>query len=279
MSVFQGLIADDITYSQVAKLAQAAAAWWLDQRVKRVVVGYDSRFLSERFAAKAAQILMANGLEVQVAKSHLPQPAFGFAVSHQEAGGGLYVGGGKQPAEYSGVSLWGAQQPLAPQTITALDLALDQAVPKQPAQPAQAPIFDVRKPYLESLTKQLNLEALQAAEGVVYHESMGGATGGWMGAFFKQAKLKFELRELHAVPHPLFYGVTPEITPLNLRNLFTLLSNEPSEVIALINDGDGSGAGWIRGGGKAADLQILPSTDGMLAALKTLEAQALAAKF
>src|ERR1044071_8668465 len=52
---------------------------------KKIVVGFDTRFLSDRFAGEVARVLAANGFTVLLAQSDAPTPAISYAVKHHSA--------------------------------------------------------------------------------------------------------------------------------------------------------------------------------------------------
>src|SRR5262245_32564896 len=107
----RGTIADGVTVASVRRWAAAfgAALGALPGRGRAgVLVGHDARFLAERFAREAAAALAARGLPVLRVEGALPAPALAHAVASGRRAGGLYVGGGDQPAEESGVTLYDA---------------------------------------------------------------------------------------------------------------------------------------------------------------------------
>jgi phosphomannomutase len=59
---WRAIIGDQFTFDNVALVAQAYAQYLLEHQGRRVVVGYDTRFLANRFAQRAAEVLAANGL-------------------------------------------------------------------------------------------------------------------------------------------------------------------------------------------------------------------------
>ena len=65
---WRAVIAEDFTFANVARVAQAAADYWNANPVsgteKKVIVGYDRRFLSDQFARCSAEILAGNGFNV-----------------------------------------------------------------------------------------------------------------------------------------------------------------------------------------------------------------------
>ena len=74
-----------------------------------VVVGYDARTGSDRFALEAASVLLADGLRVRLAPEPVPLPFLSFAVTYTNAVCGLMVTGGRSPANYSGLKFYDAR--------------------------------------------------------------------------------------------------------------------------------------------------------------------------
>src|SRR5438093_9297876 len=81
---WRAIIAEDFTFANVERVAQATADYWTANPIggaaNRAVVGYDRRFLSQQFAARAAEILAGNGFEVILTRVPTPTPAVSLAV-------------------------------------------------------------------------------------------------------------------------------------------------------------------------------------------------------
>ncbi|MGE5251351.1 MAG: phosphoglucomutase/phosphomannomutase family protein [Bacteroidota bacterium] len=75
---------------------------------KKIVVGFDTRFLSDRFAGEVARVLAANGFTVQLAQSDAPTPAISYAVKQQHAIAGVMITASHNAPRYNGVKLKGA---------------------------------------------------------------------------------------------------------------------------------------------------------------------------
>ncbi len=244
---WRAIIGDQFTFDNVARVAQAYADFLLLQQGQKVVVGYDTRFLAGKFAQRAAEVLAANGLEVYLSKTYLPTPALSFAVRHLQADGGVMLTGSHNPAEYLGFKIKG---PYAGAATPAMVAEVEQRLGTE-AKSGKGNIqtFDIRKAYYDFLATQLDMEALRAYDGVMYHDSLGGAGAGWLAGFVKHTRMMLELRELHAVPDPMFYGVNPEPIPQNQFTVMTVLKAEEDPTFAAVNDGDADRIGAVLAGG------------------------------
>src|SRR5438132_1088333 len=101
---WRAIIADEFTFANVRACAQATARYFLDAGVasRGIVVGYDTRFASEEFAAAVAEVLAANGVPVQLCDRSAPTPVIGFNIRRLKAGGGIVITSSHNPALYSG---------------------------------------------------------------------------------------------------------------------------------------------------------------------------------
>jgi phosphoglucomutase len=75
--------------------------------VKRgVVIAYDSRHYSDRFALEAALILAKNGIKSYLFDALRPTPELSFAVRHLKAQAGIVVTASHNPKEYNGYKVY-----------------------------------------------------------------------------------------------------------------------------------------------------------------------------
>ncbi|MEN4011962.1 MAG: phosphoglucomutase/phosphomannomutase family protein [Bellilinea sp.] len=114
---WRAVISDTFTFHNLRLVTQAiadavASDSWLngnsngpspDPRV--MVVGFDTRFLSDRYAAEAARVLAANGFSVYLAQADAPTPAISYAVRHLNAIGGIMITASHNAPRYNGVKL------------------------------------------------------------------------------------------------------------------------------------------------------------------------------
>lgn len=113
---WRAVIAETFTFENLRLLAQgiadavSAPDWGggpngdgYDPRL--MVVGFDTRFLSDRFATEVARVLAANGLSVLLTQADAPTPAVSYAVKHQRAAGGVMITASHNAPRYNGIKL------------------------------------------------------------------------------------------------------------------------------------------------------------------------------
>src|SRR5258708_32037390 len=104
---WRGVIADDITFENVRRVAQATADYWnsLVGTQKAAIVGYDNRFLSETYAKLVCEILAANGIKAFYPPLAVPTPAVTFAVRDRALFGAVIIKASHNPPPFNGYKL------------------------------------------------------------------------------------------------------------------------------------------------------------------------------
>jgi len=106
---WRAVIAEDFTFANVARVSQATADYWTKNPVpgtqRRIIVGYDRRFFSDKFAECAAEVLAENGFTVVLTPEPTPTPSVSFAVKDQRAIGGVMITASHNPPAFNGFKL------------------------------------------------------------------------------------------------------------------------------------------------------------------------------
>src|SRR3954469_25901097 len=127
---WRAVIAEDFTFANIERVSQASADYWSAHPVagteKKVIIGYDRRFLSNEFAQRAAEVFAGNGFQVVLTPTPTPTPSVSFAVKAQNAIGGVMITASHNPAIFNGFKLkawFGGSAEAA--TCTAVEAMLD----------------------------------------------------------------------------------------------------------------------------------------------------------
>ena len=106
---WRAVIAEDFTFANLERVSQATADCWNATPVagteKKVIIGYDRRFLSNEFGWRVAEIFAGNGYQVVLTSEPTPTPAVSFAVKAQRAIGGVMITASHNPPAFNGYKL------------------------------------------------------------------------------------------------------------------------------------------------------------------------------
>ncbi len=261
---WRAVISEDFTFANVRHVAQAIADMTLAGHLSHeplFIVGYDTRFLSDRYAAAVAEVLAANGIRVLLSKSFAPTPAISYAISHHKAAGGVMITASHNPPRYNGIKLKSAHGGSALSSDTkAVEAQLQRNLQagRQPARLALAQaqkqylvnLFDPYPDYAAHVRKLVDLEAIATAGLRVVVDAMYGAGMQYTDRLLAEAGC--EPLRLHHELNPGFGGLHPE--PIG-RHLLTLSRTmaEGDFDLGLATDGDADRIGAVCADGAFLD--------------------------
>jgi phosphomannomutase len=212
---WRGVIAEEVTHENVRKVAYAIARYVVrcERAQNGVLVGFDTRFASERFARVAAETVAMTGTPVWLATDACPTPAISLLVKLRGAAGGIQITASHNPARWSGVKYKASYGSSASPAIVArieteLEGVLEAGVPPLPPRKELIHSLDVRAPYLETLDKLVDWERLRAANFRFVADPMHGAGRGLLRELFTRHGVACD--EIRGTRDPLFGGVNPE---------------------------------------------------------------------
>src|ERR1700716_296195 len=104
-SGWRGIIGEDFTFDNVRIASQGIANYLRksNQKGRGVVIAYDTRFLSEKFASEAARILAFNDIQAYLCTRDVPTPVASFETVRRKAMGAINFTASHNPPEYNGL--------------------------------------------------------------------------------------------------------------------------------------------------------------------------------
>ncbi len=255
---WRAVISDSFTFDNLRILAQAiadavASDHWDKSGnggpipdPKKIVIGFDTRFLSDRFAGEVARVLAANGFTVMLSQSDAPTPAISYAVKYQGAIAGVMITASHNAPRYNGVKLKAAFGGSAlPEQCRRVEVYISDN-----EQRARGPnLMDYQKAreanliqkfnplpaYFEHLHKLIDSEIISENPQRFAVDSMHGAGRGVIKAFLQGTGC--EIAEVRAEMNPGFGGIHPEPIAKNLGALSSAVSSGMGN-FGLATDGD-----------------------------------------
>ncbi|HXO00116.1 MAG TPA: phosphoglucomutase/phosphomannomutase family protein [Candidatus Acidoferrales bacterium] len=212
---WRGVIADEVTYENVRTVAHAIARYVVraEKPGAEVLIGFDTRFESDKFARVAAETISAAGIPVSVAADACPTPALSLLVRMRGAAGGIQITASHNPYRWNGMKFKASYGSSAsPAIVAQIEMELEkvqrEGVPPLPPRKELIRSLDVRTPYLETLAGLVDWERLRAAKLRFLIDPMHGAGRGLLRDLFQRNGIECE--EIRGTRDPLFGGVNPE---------------------------------------------------------------------
>lgn len=242
---WRGVIAEDYTFANVRRCTQGFASYLLTKgwAGKAVVIGHDKRFGSEHFAAAAAEVLAANGLNVWLTDGPTPTPVIAFAVVDKKAVGAINITASHNPPADNGFKVrdpnGGAIDPEGLKQIESL-IPGSESVKRMAYADAEKQglikKFDASVAYIENLKKLVDVEAIKNAGLKVMVDAMWGNGGGWFPRLLAGGTTVVE--EIHNTRNPSFPEMRrPEPIQPNVDVGLQTTVERGADVL-LITDGD-----------------------------------------
>jgi len=249
---WRGIIAQDFTYDNVRMVAQALSDYLTAHGLgkKGLVVGYDTRFMSERFARAVAEVVASNSIPTLLASKPTPTPVVSFTVKKKNAGGGVVITASHNPYIYSGVKFKLQHGGPAPTEITKQIQGLLHKSPlKHDEKRIQRNIseLDFEAEYVEHVQKLVNLKLIGEAGFKIVFDAMHGAGDRILERLLSRTRCR--VKTIFAEPDPTFGGVKPEPIAQNLQSLMSAVVKERAD-IGLATDGDADRVGVVTGRGE-----------------------------
>jgi phosphomannomutase len=244
---WRGVIADDFTYENVRKVVTAIARYVVRcERAERgVLIGYDTRYGSERFARVAAETVAATGTPVWLADDACPSPAISLLVRLRGAAGGILITASHNPYRWNGVKFKASYGSSASPAIVGqiekeLEAVLRDGVPLLPPRNDLIHSLNVRAPYLETIERLVDWERLRAAKFRFVVDPMHGSARGLLRELMTRHGIACD--EIRGTRDPLFGGVNPEPIEPHVEALRCAV-REGGYDAGLCADGDGDRIG------------------------------------
>lgn len=252
---WRAVISDTFTFENLRLVSQAVADY-LHQNTTNpsVVIGFDTRFLSDRYAAEVASVMAGNGIITHLTRADCPTPAISYNVVHKKASMGVMITASHNPPRYNGFKLKAHYGGAVTKNITktvAKILANNQSAGKTPVKmPYEDALaeklilrFDPAWSYYEHLTSNLiDLDIISEGELRVVADGMYGSGRGAFREVLSRTRTR--VTNIRADMNPGFGGIHPEPIARYLEELTATVKNRHAH-IGLATDGDADRIGAV----------------------------------
>jgi phosphomannomutase len=243
---WRGIIGDTYTFANVKVVSQAVADYL--GKGKKVAVGYDTRFLSDKFARTAAEVLSCNGIEVLLSDKPVPTPTLSFTVKSRKLDLGIMITASHNPGEYNGFKIKTPSGGAAgPEVTRDVENLLGRTPPKE-ASNAAAKIteIDFIAAYAGFIRSYIDFKKIKRKKFKIIVDSMYGAGDSYIAAILKGTPIRIEF--LRNTINPSFGGIHPEPIEEHLRELQAKVKREKFD-LGIAFDGDADRVAAVAPGG------------------------------
>ena len=254
---WRAVIAEDFTFANVARVAQATADFWKSEvqnpnskifgRELKVIIGYDRRFLSDRFAQTTAEVFAGNHFKVILTPEPTPTPSVSFAVKNLGAVGGVMITASHNPPIFNGFKLkshFGGSS--GPEDCQAVEGFLGRTNPSITNHSPLISRQDLRPAHFAAIKKLVDFKRIAKSKLRVAHDALFGVGAGVFESLL--AKTSCHVTTLNGAHDILFGGICPEPLPKNYALGGAQLKKNPHD-ICLVTDGDADRIGAMDGRG------------------------------
>jgi alpha-D-glucose phosphate-specific phosphoglucomutase len=268
---WRAVIAETFTFGNLRLVAQAVADYVNKEASggpqPEVVVGFDTRFLSDRFAAETARVLAANGIITWLARTDAPTPAISYNVLHKKAVAGVVITASHNPPRYNGFKLkasYGgsalpeqcaeverllevAQREARGPNLMDYDRAIEQGMIRR---------FNPTNAYYEHLETLVDIDKISQAELRIVADPMYGSGRTAVRSLLSRSRCV--VNEIRGEMNPGFGGIHPEPIRQYLDRLVAAIQNDHADV-GVATDGDADRIGAMDGQGNFVDPHTIMS--------------------
>ena len=266
---WRGVIAEDFTFENVRRVAQATADYWssLVGRQRTAIVGYDNRFLSETYAKLVCEVLAANSFKALYSSTAAPTPVVTFAVRDRKLCGAVMITASHNPPQFNGYKLKAHYAgPADPEMCAQVESRVDQSPVRsigfdEGVKTGSIEIYDPCDAHIVAVKKIIDLKKIRSAKLHVIVDSMHGCGGRVLEELLSprggtRPTTAGRVQTIRAERDVYFGGVNPEPIGKNLSALCDAVKKSRAQ-IGLATDGDADRLGIVDDKGRYVSIQLV----------------------
>lgn len=243
---WRAVISDEFTFSNVEKVAKAIALYLLNHGLadKPLIVGYDPRFLADKFAETTVKVMESAGINCFLTERDTPTPIVAWSVKDKKAAGVVMITASHNPAQYCGIKFIPDYAGPADEAITS---ELQENSNKEIELPkarkrGTAERFEPRERYFSYIESFVDPQLIRQAKIKIVYDPMYGAGRGYLDRLLERNGCQVEA--IHSFRDVLFGGDNPEPEDKHLSELKEKVV-ELGASLGLANDGDADRFGVV----------------------------------
>jgi len=256
-SGWRGIIGREFTFRTARVVVQAIVETLREDlgAPRLILIGYDTRMLSEKFALSAAQLISASRIPVQLTPRDVPSPVLASAIVECGADAGIIFTASHNPPEYNGLKLYTGRGILAPEELTErvearyrdlIETWDDVFLPNSEL----IGQHDPKPAYLARLQNLIDWDAIRTSGLEVVVDPLYGTSREYLDHILLENDVPVTV--IHSTRDPYFGGYAPECTSENLSRLRDVMRGTNAS-LGLATDGDADRFGIVDQGARMKD--------------------------
>ncbi len=226
-----------------------------DEPVDRIVIGFDTRLLSEKFAKTAAELIASRGIAAELVPRDVPSPVISSMVLERKAAAGITFTGSHNPPEYNGLKIYTKDGTLASKDFTdrverifdRLEENYDDTILPRAELISN---HDPKPTYLARLQDLIDWEAIRSSGIKMVVDPLFGSAREYLDHILLENEVAVDV--IHNTRDPYFGGYAPDCTSENLSRLRDVMRRNGAD-LGLSTDGDGDRFGILDHGARLCD--------------------------
>ena len=260
---WRAIIAEDFTFENIKIVSQAIADYLKGNKKtksKRVVIGYDRRFLSKEFAQTVGCVLAANKIKVTLSDRDVPTPAVSFHCRNKKYDLGVMITASHNPARFNGLKIKTPEGGSADKSLTnKVESLLGRCKPKYidialAKNKNLLVLKDLTADYMDFLRKFINIKRIKKLKLRVLVDVMYGSGDDFVERVLGRSKIKIDY--LHNEINPSFGGIRPEPIVSSLGELIAKMKKGKYD-LGIVLDGDADRIAMVDGKGNYINAQVI----------------------
>jgi len=265
---WRGIIGFDFNLSNLSRVVVASCQeldyqYFDETKSKKILIGYDRRFMASEFANEIASYVKGCGFEPVLSHTYVPTPACSLYAKHNMFLGCLVITASHNPYNWLGLKIKSFKGCSVDESFTKeveKRLLLENSIER-----LEGPYdkVDIKKFHLDQIKSNFNIDFivnnLKKMNLHIFVDSMHGSAANCISQIFDSYDSNI-FTEIRANYDPLFGGNPPEPLLKYLENLSEILitnSKKGIKTLGIIFDGDGDRIAVIDEKGRFCSTQVL----------------------
>ena len=268
----------DFTFNNVRIFAQAYANHLKKTNAGKdlkVLVNYDTRFLSKQFAIETAKLFSLHGIGTLLPSRDAPLPAVSLSAIKNRCIGAINFTASFNKPIYNGIKVFNQRgAPAMPSLTALLEGEIDKTADHFQFKPRYADnrmieTIDVSLPYIKYIESLVDFDLIRESGLAIVVDNLYGASRGYLDYLLE--KNGIEIESIHNFPYSSVGAVVPSCDSENLQDLSTLVIERGAD-LGLATDIDGDRFGILDNRGRfVCANQIVPPLIEYLITVRKME--------